>query len=238
MIAAEGGETLESPELVVPKGLRLITKATEEEEGWPKALRQKFNHAKIDGENQLKAKIELAGGNQLYEEPDGLECRKPLDGSGTAFELPLKVRLINPFLERLDGGAPCTVGSDAHPVMQELTDGPSGASMVKFGQLSNSMKNSASRNPNNTLVDGTYTVPVVEGCGGAYESYIDAALNHVLELPGAAEKSSTELTGRLFMDASAEARKVGNRKARRIRENGSAILLFVTFIDTRRLSPF
>jgi hypothetical protein len=124
-------------------------------------------------------KIEVAG-NSLYENPNALSTENLIEEDGSAFELPLKVRLISPFLEKL-GGGPCTVGNDEHPIMQYLTSEPPGFSgFVKFNESFTQV-----------AVEGSILTaqnwPVEEaagatGCGGEYESYVDAAINETLGL--------------------------------------------------------
>ena len=124
--AANGGETLESPELPVEKGLNLITPQIQKETHWPQALVEKFKEAKKNKEGSLAVKIEVAG-NGLYESNEGMSTEALLEEHGPTFELPLKTRLISPFLEKL-GGGPCTVGNNEHPIMQLLNDEPPGTS--------------------------------------------------------------------------------------------------------------
>jgi hypothetical protein len=192
--ATNGGETLESPELKVEKGLKLITKQDEREAGWPEALVESFNEAKKNKETGLKVKIEVAG-NALYESPNSLNIEHLVDARDAAFELPLKTRLISPWLEKL-GGGPCTVGNNEHPIWQYLTtEAPGYPGYVEF-------------NPEFTQIELLSTTlvalnwPVEEaagatGCGGEYESYVDAAISSTLGLKYHA-LGTTALTGRLF----------------------------------------
>jgi hypothetical protein len=142
-------------------------------------LIEKFNETRANKETSLKVKIEVAG-NSLYENPNALSTENLIEEDGSAFELPLKVRLISPFLEKL-GGGPCTVGNDEHPIMQYLTSEPPGFSgFVKFNESFTQV-----------AVEGSILTaqnwPVEEaagatGCGGEYESYVDAAINETLGL--------------------------------------------------------
>ena len=195
--AANGGATLESPELKVSGGLNLVTKAIQEQAEWPQALKESFKEAKKNKETALNVKIELAGGNLLYETPNAISTENLLFEAGPAFILPLKVRMINPWLEKL-GGGPCTVGNEEHPVIQDLTTEGSGRALepggFKVNEAFTNVELAGSR-----LVD--YNWPVAEGaetsgCGGAYESYVNAAINTVLELPN--RRGSTVLQGDLF----------------------------------------
>ncbi len=196
VFAPEGAETLEAPELKVNKGLKLIDQTIQEVQEWPEELSAALKEAERNGEGNVYAKIEVAGSG-LYETYGGLNTTNLLDESGPAFILPLKVRLINPFLEKL-GGGPCTIGNDEFPIVQRLSSEPPGrfASPGGFKHNSNltQLEIGGSR-----LVDLSWPVPEgagASGCGGPYESYVDAALNEVLELPS--QHGSTFLLGTLW----------------------------------------
>jgi hypothetical protein len=202
ILAAEnGGQTLESPELVVSGGLALITKQIRERAKWPSALTDSFNEAKRKKQTGMKVKVELAGGNLLYETWGAVNISNILFGKGIGFKLPLKVRIINPWLEEL-GGGPCDVGNEAHPIMQNLTTAPPGRS----GELSNNEELTNLELTGSRLWDYGWPVEVgaeASGCGGSsYESYVDSALNDVLELntEGGLTRQSgvTVLQGNLF----------------------------------------
>ena len=192
--ATHGGETLESPELKVENGLNLITKQVQKEAGWPQALVESFNEAKANKETKLYVKIEVAGGNRLYEEEDGLSTGALIEQKTPAFTLPLKTRLINLWLAKL-GGGPCTVGNDEHPIMQYLTsEAPGSVSNLKFNEEFNNISLES------TLVALNW--PVEEGggatgCGGEYESYVDTAIDDTLGLKYH-EYGTTVLTGTLY----------------------------------------
>ena len=188
-----GGETLESPELQVKGGMGLITSRDQELAHWPQALKESFSEAKKNKETSLNVKIEIAG-NSIYENPNTLSTENLLLERGNAFELPLKVRMINPWLEHL-GGGPCQVGNDEHPIMQDLTSEAPGRS----GLLLHNTNFSQVELVGGKLVDLSWPVPEeadASGCGGPYESYVDAAINEVLELPH--QHGTTILEGRLF----------------------------------------
>jgi hypothetical protein len=177
--ATNGGETLESPELKVTGGLGLITKLDQEASEWPQALKESFKEAKKNKEAGLNVKIELAG-NELFEVPGGLNTENLLFEEGTAFRLPLKVRLINPWLEKL-GGGPCLIGSDANPVMQHLTTGDAG----RAGDFLANDNFTNLEFAKSKLVDVDWPIEPASkasGCGGEYESFVNDAINRVLEI--------------------------------------------------------
>lgn len=205
---AKDGRTLVAPPLAVTKGIKLLTPKIQEEAGWPEALKAIYNDKVAKKETQLSATIEIAGGNLIYENRDGLSTQSLIEAEGAAFTLPLKVKLSGPFLYKLQKGADtCSVGSDEHPVVQHLT---SGESVAPFPFESNTVKGAVGELEfyneftvieikGSTLVDSTW--PVVneaEGCGGGYESYVDKAISIVLSLPAPAGASSTVLKGTLY----------------------------------------
>jgi len=199
LAAINGGETLESPELKVPGGLKLITATVQKQAGWPQSLIASFKEAVANKETGLNVKIEVAGGNQLYENPNALNTTNLINGEGNAFELPLKVRMISPWLTKL-GGGPCTVGNEAHPIVQDLTSAGAGTP----GELNFNSSFSMIEVQNSRLVDFNWPVEAgseASGCGGEYESYVDNAINRLLELPGRA--GVTILQGTLFTAARA-----------------------------------
>ncbi len=196
--AANGGETLESPELKLTGGLKLITAGIEERAEWPQALKESFKEAKKNKETAANVKIEVAGGNRLYEEVAGLSTEALLFEEGTAFELPLKVKITNSWLAKL-GGGPCTIGNEEHPIMQYLTTENPGRALEEGGfHFGDEFRNIALEG--SRLRD--FNWPVEEGagatgCGGAYESYVDAALNDVTEV-SSGRHGVTFLQGNLY----------------------------------------
>ncbi len=193
--AANGYQTLEAPELKVQGGLGLITTRDQEEAGWPESLKQSFKEAKKNKETSLNVKIELAGGNLISETPGALDTENLLYQDGTAFKLPLKVRMINSWVEKL-GGGPCEIGSETSPVWQDLTSEHPGA----VGKFSEGYGFITIELAESRLVDLGWPVEegsAANGCGGGEdEAYVDAAINKVLELPG--QHGITILQGNLY----------------------------------------
>ena len=180
--ADNGAETLESPELKVPGGIKVITARAQERAKWPAELTEMFNEAKKNKEAAMNVKIEAAGGNKLFEIPNALDATNLIFEEGPAFTLPLKVKMSGPFLEKL-GGGPCTIGNDTTPIYQYLTtERTSNGSAGELEILSEGDQISLT---NSRLGDLGWEVPSgaqASGCGGAYESYVDAAINEVLGL--------------------------------------------------------
>ena len=111
---------------------------------------------------ELTATAEIAGSpsdvliNQVY----------LAEGGYTAVVLPLKIRLGNPVL-----GNNCYIGSDAHPIVLNLTDGttspppPAKPISGSKGTLEVVGKRKITRISGNKLVDNSFAVPAATGCG-------------------------------------------------------------------------
>ena len=140
---------------------------------------------------EVTAATELAGPVEVFEE-------NLSDGRGPAVKLPVKVRLENSVL-----GEECYVGSEAEPIVLELTTGatkpPSGTEPITGSA------GTATVNPSGTiitisgasLVDNTFTAPGVSGCGGALSPLLDTVVDLQVGLPSAAGASEGILTGSL-----------------------------------------
>ena len=196
-------ETLESPELTVPKGLNVITPEIEERAEWAPATKAAFKEAKRNKEAGLKVKIEVAGGNTLYEIPSALNTTNLIFEEGPAFTLPLKVRMISPWLEKL-GGGPCTVGNEEVPIFQYLTTEPKQTGSA--GHLYILAEGDVVVLKESKLADLGWEVPAgaeAKGCGGAMEAEIDKAINIVLGTNysgGSRQHGITILAGTLYED--------------------------------------
>jgi hypothetical protein len=177
--ATHGGETLEAPELPVTGGISLFNKKVQEEVGWPAALKQSWKEAKANGQKAVNVKIEMAG-NECFEVPGCLDTEHILLRKGTAFRLPLKVKVTSPWLESLESG-PCYIGSDENPIHVNLTTEGSGSTgSIGFNEDFTTVALVGSR-----LVDMAWHIEPAsgpKGCGGVYESYIDQSLENVLEM--------------------------------------------------------
>ncbi len=206
--AANGYQTLEAPELKVQGGLGVITTLDQERAGWPESLKQSFKEAKKNKETSLNVKIELAGGNRLYENPGSLNVNNLIEEHGAAFTLPLKVRMINSWLEK-QGGGPCEIGSETTPVMQYLTtEGAGRAGKFSEGDGFENIELAESRLDDLgwSVEEGGYA----NGCGsGEDEAYIDAAVNAALEGPH--RLGITVLAGNLYTGLAAAVREASER---------------------------
>ena len=187
-------ETLISPPLKVPGG---FVNRIAPQPYWPTALKESFASAKKNKELTATETLELAGTPELS--PDNL-----LFEEGTAFELPMKVRVNSPWLTTLGGGT-CYVGSDEHPIIVDLTSGESTGPFPyefntghgqNFSELHFKDNFDDVELLDSTLVNNTYAVPTgAEGCGGEFESYVNRAVSTAAGVPDASGSNSVVLTG-------------------------------------------
>ncbi len=194
--AVRGGASLEAPELKVTGGIGLFTKAFQEQQKWPAALTESWKAAKKAKEAGVNVKIETAG-SECFEVPGCVNVENILIESGVAFNLPLKVKITAPWLEKL-GSGPCYIGSDEHPIHINLTTegaGSAGSSGVKFNEEFDNIEI-----PGSQLVDTRWKIEAAsapKGCGGEYESYIDAGLEKLLEMSSPKRTGIVVLKGNL-----------------------------------------
>ncbi len=120
-----------------------------------------------------------------------------LTAEGTFLTLPLKVKFSNAFL-----GEHCYSGSDAAPIMTELTDGttappPPGEPIsgqlgkLRFTEEVISIKE-------DSLVSNNFEAPAVQGCGRepAWQAEVDEAINSKAGLPSPPGANSTRIDGK------------------------------------------
>jgi len=111
VFGAEDGNTLVKTPQPVPGGLAGITAPA----WWPKFLRDLYEELiTTNGLTGVDATMELAAPATSIE----LNPANQLLGKGTALKLPVKIKLDNAFL-----GNNCYIGSNAHPIVLELTTG-------------------------------------------------------------------------------------------------------------------
>ncbi len=134
--------------------------------------------------SSLTATMELAGpASEIYMSTDNM-----VNEEGIAFSLPIKIHLKN----RLLGGS-CYIGSEADPIVLSLTTGktspPPPNNPISGGMLDiNSLtldgflyNEGAAR-----VVDNSFAVPAVTGCGKEWSSTTDPIIDHKLGLPSPA----------------------------------------------------
>jgi hypothetical protein len=204
MAPTDGAKLLESPAEPIVKGLKVITPKIQQEAEWPEALKQSFKEALRNGEGKASVVIESAG-DECTTVPGCLDTESLLTETKEppAFKLALKARVVNSWLEKL-GGGPCLIGSDEHPIKQNLNTAGVGrpAESITFNEEFTILfvKNTG-------LTDDGWTISPEQGatgCGGEYEEYVNKALNRALAVGFPKKSGFTLLEGDLF-DGSAEA---------------------------------
>jgi hypothetical protein len=190
-IAAEDGNTLSKTPQKVPGGLAGLVKCNEISNFFERiACELVFEN----GATGVNATTELAAPASSI----GINLTNFAERSGTALSLPVKVHLENPFL-----GSSCYIGSNAHPVVIELTTGktspppPNKSIEGSEGEISFNESFTILTAKNNILVNNSFAAPGSEGCGGIFSFLIDPLVNAKLGLPSAAGHNTAILKGTL-----------------------------------------
>ncbi len=197
-IGAEDGNTLSKTPQKVPGGLAGLVKCNEISNFLERIACEVTFENGLTGVN---ATTELAAPASSI----GINQNNLIEETGTALSLPVKVHLENPFL-----GSSCYIGSNAHPVVIELTTGktspppPNKSISGTVGEPSLNPGGSIITLKNNKLVNNSFAAPGVTGCGGIFELLVDPIVNLKLGVPAAAGRNTAILKGTLKL-ANAEA---------------------------------
>jgi hypothetical protein len=171
----------------------------------------------------LKAACELTFENGLTGLNSTLELAKPasaikvsennLAGEiGTALQLPIQIRLENPFL-----GESCLVGSSTSPIIWNLTSGttsppaPNKPITGTVGEIEFLEEGRILETKGTKLVDNAWAAPGASGCGGLFSFILDPIVNAAAGLPAAAGKNTAILNNNIFI-ASALAVNKNNKE--------------------------
>jgi hypothetical protein len=117
----------------------------------------------------------------------GISTDNLINQEGVALSLPVKIHLENPLL-----GNRCYIGSDWSPIVLNLTTGttspppPNQPISGKSGTPKFLEDLTLIEITGTTLVDNSFAVPAVSGCGGPFASLIDPILDAKLGLPAPA----------------------------------------------------
>jgi hypothetical protein len=128
----------------------------------------------------------------------GLNEGNLLTETGTALSLPVKVHLENPFL-----GSECYIGSNAAPIVINLTTGttapplPNKPIKGSAGELKFNSEFTILTISKNSLVNNSFAAPGASGCGGIFGFLINPIINSKLGLPSAAGHNTAVLNGTL-----------------------------------------
>jgi hypothetical protein len=192
LYAPTDGITLSKTPQPVPGGLLGIQAPS----WWPQILKDLFNETINNGFTGVTATVELAVPTSAV----SLSVINALSGKGTAFGLPVKVKLSNPFL-----GSNCYIGSNSSPIMINLTTGttspplpnkPISGSPGEFIEGPEGVI----RLQKNRLVDNAFSASGANGCGGILFSWaIDPFVNSIVGVPSAAGTNTAILEGTNYL---------------------------------------
>ncbi len=204
-IGAEDGNTLSKTPQNVPGGLLGLINCKEiKGEGFFEKLERKTCEGIFENKlTGVTATTELAAPASAI----GISVQNLINQKGTALSLPVKVKLNNPLL-----GENCYVGSNAHPIVINLTTGitsppkPNEPISGKVGTVEFNEEFTLTTIKENSLVNNSFAAPRSEGCGGFFSFLIGPIIDGQLGLPAAAGTNTAILNGTL-KDADAEAVK-------------------------------
>jgi hypothetical protein len=199
-VGAADGNTLTKVAQNVPGGLLGLVNCTaiKGEGFFEKAERATCKAIFENGFTGVTATTELAAPASSI----AISLPRLLAGVGPGLVLPIKVHLENPLL-----GSSCYIGSNAAPVVLELTTGttsppppnkpitgsPGTPEFLEEGEILRVSKTS--------LVNNSFAAPEATGCGGFFAFLINPIVNASLGLPAAAghntaiQNGTTELSG-------------------------------------------
>jgi hypothetical protein len=121
-----------------------------------------------------------------------------LTATGTALQLPVKVKLGNPLL-----GSSCEIGSESNPVILMLTSGttnppkPNKPITGSPGTFGSNKAGTIATVTGASLVNNSFATPPAGGCGGALAFLIDPLVNTIVGLPAPAGHNTAILDGTL-----------------------------------------
>lgn len=206
LASAKDGNTMSKTELNVPGGLAGLINC-EEIKG--AGLLEKTERAtcKAVFENGLTGVTSTTELATTATNPVVVNFTNLIEESGTALSLPVRAHLKNPLL-----GSSCYIGSTTHPIQLHLTDGttsppePNKPIKGKLGTPSSEVEEGFESlvTTENTLVDNSFSVPVVEGCGGLAAFLLDPIIDAKLGLESTSGHN-TAILNNSVQDAESEA---------------------------------
>ena len=110
----------------------------------------------------------------------------------------MKIKLSNVFL-----GSSCYVGSEANPVILNLTTGttsppePNKPIKGSKGELKFEYEGALVVLSGGSLVDNAFSAPEATGCGAPFSALVDKLVDSVFGVPAAAGENTAILTGKL-----------------------------------------
>jgi hypothetical protein len=189
-VGAANGETISKSPQTLPGGLAGLIRCNEIHE---LLLRLTCELAFQNGLTGVTATTELAApASHIVLNEANIFQQK-----GIALSLPIKVKLNNPFL-----GNGCYIGSNAHPIMLELTSGttapppPNKPISGKHGSVTVNANDTIAFVKEDTLVNNSFAAPGAAGCG-VLPLLIDPIVDLQAGLPAAAGHNTAILNNTL-----------------------------------------
>jgi hypothetical protein len=188
-VAPLNGEFLSSTPESVPGGLSSLIDCNEFRGRWltrvlQELCRRTFQHTRFQNVNVI---TELASPvSELF-----FDAEHELNEQGVGLRLPVKIRLENPLL-----GNHCYIGSNAEPVVYELTTGttspppPNKPIKGDEGEFTFNESFTLVNQKNHTAVDNAFSVPAAKGCGRFFSIPIDRMINNKIGLPSPAGQNT------------------------------------------------
>jgi hypothetical protein len=183
-VGAEDGNTLSKTALYVPGGLLDIVAP----EWLNEKQKKEFNEDINKGITGVTETTELAAPASDI----GISTENLLTQTGTALNLPIKIKLGNLFL-----GGTCYVGSNKAPIHLELTTGKSGSIEGEVGKFEANKAFTLITLNGGKLVNNTFAAPEAEGCGEPLSFLVNKAVDSELGLPSGSGKNEAVLQGKL-----------------------------------------
>ena len=192
MVAAKNGITLSKTGQPLPGGLAGLVKCQEISIGF---IREACKLVFENGVTGVTSYVELAKSVSDVKVNENALAER----IGVALEMPVRVRLDNPFL-----GSECYVGSSSNPITWKLTSGftsPPGPNTPiegSAGELTLLEEGAVLRLDNARLVDNAWAAPSASGCGGIFSFIINPIVNASSGLPSAAGKNTAILKNTIW----------------------------------------
>jgi hypothetical protein len=199
-VGAEDGNTLSRTALSFPGGLAGVLAPAY----LPALLREQFDASIEGGLTSVTMTPELARPASTIK----INEHNLLLEEGVAMQLPLKIKLSNPFL-----GSDCYIGSPIDPIVLNLTTGatnppaPNKPIQGTLGLLEGLEGDRVVVMHGNLLVDNSFAVPKATGCGGSYSAMVDTAVDAEIGLPSPAGRNTAILDGTLEKASSTAVRE-------------------------------
>lgn len=184
---AENGDTLSKTPQPVPGGLIGIRAP----KWWPIWIQDWFNNQIDEGLTGVQATVELAGPSSGLTDVH-LNTANLLFEKGTALGLPVKIHLSNAIL-----GSECYIGSASEPLHLNFTTGTSGELTGAAGTMTPNKGFTLLTFSGGKFVDGTFSAPGANGCGGIFSFLVDPLVEAILGVPSGEGENSATLAGTL-----------------------------------------